>query len=75
MWKLKIYFKSKNYTHPIKNLTPLLEKYGYIYVEDYINEELEEILNNFNWNSKDIEDYKILNESNESVDELMKTYL
>jgi|TARA_E500000331_G_C16967197_1_gene587655 hypothetical protein len=67
MWKLKIYFKNKNYVHSIKNLTPLLQKYGENYVEDWINDELEVILNHFNWSSNDIEDYKILDENNKPL--------
>ena len=67
MWKLKIYFKNKNYVHSIKNLPPLLQKYGENYVEDWINDELEVILNHFNWSSNDIEDYKILDENNKPL--------
>lgn len=67
MWKLKIYLKNKNYVHSIQNLTPLLQKYGEIYVEDWINDELEVILNHFNWSSNDIEDYKILDENNKPL--------
>ena len=46
MWTIKITYEGKQIDHQMEDLSKQYEMYGYHWVEDYINEELFDLLEN-----------------------------